>query len=178
MRLCAPPCAIPLTFVLLASCAGPAVDASAIARNDEAAPSPARTFMSQSIDASLGADTDSDINAELVESDDAGIGIDGSIPCEVELILESRCRPCHNATLLAPPSALASVGDFLTVSATSPPRLVRDVARDRVAARDERRMPPLHGMPLTSEELTTLLDWLGQDALRAEDACPIPDSEE
>ena len=109
--------------------------------------------------------------------DDAGIDAAVGIPCAIDVVLQGKCHPCHDGSLLAPPWTLSNVRDFYAVSALDAPRTLADVAVERVSAEGARRMPPPMAGPLDEAERTMLLTWL-RDGAPAGAACPASETGE
>lgn len=108
---------------------------------------------------------------------DAGVDASLGIPCAIEVVLQGRCQPCHDASPLAPPSVLVSLRDFDAISALDTSRTVAQVAYERVGAAGERRMPPAMAVPLDDAQRTMLLSWL-RDGAPAGTPCPLPEPTE
>jgi hypothetical protein len=86
----------------------------------------------------------------------------GSLPCEVDTLLASRCRSCHSdPPQYGAPMSLVSYADVKNVGE----RIVRRIDDDA------RPMPPSPNPRLTEAERKTLRDWVAGGARAGTEAC-------
>jgi hypothetical protein len=97
-------------------------------------------------------------------------------PCDVERVLEAKCRTCHKGPAPRPFGAPFELVDYAEVQRTdyAPPMRLWQVMKVAV----ETNFMPLAGSPtgpLTPDQKTTLLGWLTLGAPAASTRCPTGD---
>lgn len=103
------------------------------------------------------------------------------LPCDVDAVLEQRCRACHGAAQTDLP-ALTSHDEFMAPAPSQPEKRLAERVLERTAA-TEGRMPPPPRPPLTDEERGVLTAWGAAGFPRgacgdvAEDAGPSADAD-
>jgi hypothetical protein len=116
---------------------------------------------------SAGTDLETDVNArpdtgvsgqeaEPAESKTA----EGGLPCDVDAVLENRCRSCHDGSPLAP-MALLTYGDLTAPALSDSTRQVAEVALERMES-DADPMPPGTKVTVPAGESSVFRAWLEQ----------------
>lgn len=113
-------------------------------------------------EADAGSAPETDAGEQDAGEQDAGEeGNDKGMPCEVELLLKTRCQGCHSAQAKNG-VPLMTLENLMAPSKADPntPVFARAAARMSNA---ERPMPPMgKGMPVTTEELALFQAWIDQ----------------
>jgi mono/diheme cytochrome c family protein len=85
--------------------------------------------------------------------------------CEATTIVGKHCTSCHGATpMFGAPMSLMTQADFQKTSIGDPKMTVAQMARSRINATDNKRMPPASMPALTPAEIDTLNKWIDSGA--------------
>ncbi|HRI69195.1 MAG TPA: peptidylglycine alpha-amidating monooxygenase [Polyangium sp.] len=99
-----------------------------------------------------------------------GFGGTSALPCDVELIMRSKCQTCHAAKpIYGAPMPLVDANDFAAPARSDPSKTVAQVSSDRIHDK-ARPMPPLPAT-LDAGELATLDSWFGVGAPGGKTPC-------
>jgi hypothetical protein len=81
------------------------------------------------------------------------------LPCEVDELLQARCRACHSDPPVGAPIPLVTRDDLLAASAVDPNATVADRVWLRMSD-DASPMPPAPGARVTAEQIAAFEAWL------------------
>ena len=94
---------------------------------------------------------------------DAGVGgvpSSGTLPCDVQKLLQTRCDSCHGTTKAGgAPSSLVTFADMLKKSIEDPTITEAEQSLNRMKD-SASPMPPGSASPTTAQEITTLQAWI------------------
>jgi len=81
----------------------------------------------------------------------------GDLPCDIEMILATRCRSCHSDPPIGAPMPLVTRDDLLAPTPTDATKTVAELSAERMA---DGTMPPPPGMPVPTAEREAFEAWL------------------
>lgn len=101
----------------------------------------------------------------------AGTGGSSALPCDVELLVESKCRLCHSAQpRYGAPMPLMNAKDFAAPAKSDPSKTVADLVSARIHDAD-RPMPPKPNGPMDPASLSIMDAWLAEGAPGGKTPC-------
>ena len=81
----------------------------------------------------------------------------GDLPCDVDMLLATRCRSCHADPPIGAPMPLLTLDDLLAPTPSDPSKTVAERSAERMA---DGTMPPPPGMPVPTAEREAFEAWL------------------
>ncbi|HKU38834.1 MAG TPA: hypothetical protein VJR89_11825, partial [Polyangiales bacterium] len=97
-----------------------------------------------------------------------------NVACDAATIVAKNCQTCHGAPpAFGAPMSLMTQADFMKASPGNSAMTVAQMAKVRVNATDNKRMPPASSKPLTAAEIETLNKWLDTGATPGTACAPV-----
>lgn len=93
-------------------------------------------------------------------------GADRGLPCEIDALLESRCRSCHGGDPSRSPMPLVTYEDLAAPAKSDARESVADVSLERMRSRSD-PMPPGRAPKATTAELAAFSEWVADGMPRA-----------
>jgi hypothetical protein len=103
---------------------------------------------------------DTGATSEAMPSDSSGADIEASgLPCEIDDLLERRCRSCHSDPPASGPMPLVSRDHLLAAAPSDGTKTVGERALERMMD-PVAPMPPAPGTPASAEEIAMMQAWI------------------
>jgi len=99
--------------------------------------------------------------------------VGANVACDSMTIVAKHCTNCHGATpMFGAPMSLMTPTDFTKSSIVTPQMTVAQLAKARINATDNKRMPPASMPALTPAEIDTMNKWLDSGATAGASCVP------